>query len=328
MVIRASASAEIRALVAALGGADDVHREAAIARLAVIGSRSVDRLIETYDTTADRAARVAILRTLEVIGDRRAVPVARKAIADGGDVGLAAAGALRALLASRHGATAAESLDILVAVALDTRKERRLRLAALEALQDMPDDVKMRVARAMEQTGDRTLDRVAKMADGDAARVEAIWTDAIDGRLPDDPASLRDTLATRGAAAPLNTLRKLVDAVREREARTAGAEREKWRGLRGSIHQALALRGSRVALYDLRESMEQAEGPLPVSFLAALHVLGDASCLDPIASAWKRAMAGDERWRHQLGAAFRAIAKRERITKRHAAAKRWPELWN
>ena len=333
MVIKASSSAEIRALVAALGGADDVHREAAIARLAVIGSRSVDRLIEAYGATPDRRTRLAILRALEAIADRRAAPLARLAVQEGGDLGVAALGVLRALLTSRQGSTASESLDTLVAVALDARHERRVRLAALEALQDVPDDVRTRVAQAMEATSDRTLDRIARMADRDAARIEAMWTDAVEGRLPDNPAVLRDALSGRGANAPLNTLRKLVDVVGERETLAPAAERDAWTALRGSIHQALALRGSRVALYHLRESMERARAPLPVSFLAALHVLGDASCLEPIAAAWRTA-PGDERWRHQLGAAFLAIARREKITRRHAAAKRllakWPEtdaLW-
>jgi hypothetical protein len=320
-VIRASASAEIRSLVVALGGSDEVHREAAIARLAIIGSRAVDKLIDTYTATSDRRTHLAILRTLEAIGDRRAAPIAKRALAEQGDVGLAAAAVLRALLTSRHGATAAESLDALVSTALDSGSERRLRLAALESLQDMPGEVKTKIARAVETSSDRALERAAKMADGDAARAEAMWTDAVEGRLPDDPTPLRDALSSRGATAPLNTLRKLIDGVRERETRASAKERDAWLALRGAIHQALALRGSRVALYDLRESMEQARDPLPVSFLAALHVLGDASCLEPIAAAWRRATA-DDPWRHRLGAAFRAIAKREKITRRHAVARR------
>ncbi len=187
MVIKASSSAEIRALVTALGGADDVHREAAIARLAVIGSRSVDRLIEAYGGTPDRRTRLAILRALEAIADRRAAPLARLAVQESGDLGVAALGVLRALLTSRQGSTASESLDTLVAVALDAQHERRVRLAALEALQDVPDDVRTRVAHAMEATSDRTLDRIARMADRDAARIEAMWTDAVEGRLPDNP---------------------------------------------------------------------------------------------------------------------------------------------
>jgi hypothetical protein len=96
----------------------------------------------------------------------------------------------------------------------------------------------------------------------------------------------------------------------------------------------LALRGSRVALYDLRETLEERSMRLPVSFLTALHALGDASCLEPLASAWDRAgsdrTADGQRWRQQLATAFRAITQRERITKRHAVMKRiaarWPGL--
>jgi hypothetical protein len=98
------------------------------------------------------------------------------------------------------------------------------------------------------------------------------------------------------------------------------------------LHQALALRGSRVAMYDLRETIEGARGPVPVSFLAALHVVGDASCLEPLAAACARTGTGDARWRHQLGEAFHAIARREKVTTRHAVMKRiaarWPEAAN
>jgi hypothetical protein len=96
----------------------------------------------------------------------------------------------------------------------------------------------------------------------------------------------------------------------------------------------LALRGSRVALYDLRETLEDRSMRLPVSFLTALHVVGDASCLEPLASAWDAAAADRTaegvRWRQQLASAFRAITHREKITRRHAVMKRiaarWPKL--
>jgi hypothetical protein len=77
------------------------------------------------------------------------------------------------------------------------------------------------------------------------------------------------------------------------------------------LHQALAFRGSRVAVYDLRETLAEAKEPLPASFLAALHVVGDKSCLKPVAAAHHR--TADEHWRAQLAAAYRAIAKRERV---------------
>jgi hypothetical protein len=153
---------------------------------------------------------------------------------------------------------------------------------------------------------------------------EALWRDALEGQLPDEPAALRELISAKAIAAPLNNLRKLVEAVREREAR-AQPDADAWRDVRGSLHQALALRGSRVALYDLRESLEAAVDPLPPSFLAALHVLGDESCLEPLAARWRAASAATpegQRRRHQLGETFKAITRREKITRRHAVIKR------
>jgi hypothetical protein len=327
MVIKASSAAEIRALVEALGGTDDVYREAAIARLAVIGPRAIERLTDAYRTNRSRETHLAILRALEAIGHHRSAPIARAAILEGGDVGVAATAVLRPLLASTHGSIAAEALDVLMAVALDRKAERRLRLAALDALQDMPEPVRARVAEAL---GD---DPVAHMQ-GDAARIEALWTDATEGRLPDDPRRLREALPTRASTAPLNTLRKLIDAIRVHEQGGGAAQTDAWRSVRGALHQALALRGSRVALYDLRESLVElsAHPPssgrtLPVSFLAALHVLGDESCLEPIAAVWIEANADEEPWRTQLASSFRAIVKRQKLTRRHAGMKRILSRW-
>jgi hypothetical protein len=336
MVIKASASAEIRALVEALGADDEVHREAAIARLGIIGGRAVDRLTDAYAQTSSRATRLAILRALEGIGDHRSAPLALQALGDGGDVAVAATGILRALLSSTNSTTAAAALDTLVATTLERHHERRLRLAAFDALQEMPDEVRTRVAAALHGDPGGGLNDVAGVitaAESDGARAEAVWKDALESRLPDAPDELRAVVATRAATAPLNSLRTLVDAVRSQE-RDAGGDgaRRGWTALRGSLHQALAFRGSRVALYDLREALADAATPLPTSFLTALHVLGDASCLEPLAAAWGAAEPDGTteglRWRQQLASALRAIAQREKITKRHAVMKkiaaRWP----
>jgi hypothetical protein len=328
MPIKASAATEIRALVDALAAEDDLQRETAIARLGVIGGRALERLTDAYTKTTERRARHAILRALEAIADHRSAPLARRALAEGGDVAVAAAGVLRALLTSRHAATAAAALDALVATALDSGLDRRLRLAALDALQEMPPDVRVRVAAALQDdpaSGLRDVAGVITPNDGEAAGAEAVWRDAAEGRLPDRPDELRHALGTHSASAPPNTLRAMVDAVRVREREAGEAARHGWLALRGSLHQALALRGSRLGLYDLRESLEE-RSQLPASFLAALHVVGDVSCLEPLAAAWDAAgsdsAADSARWRHQLAAAFKAIVQREKITKRHAAMKR------
>lgn len=335
MVIKASSSTEIRGLVDALGADDDVQSEAAIARLGVIGGRALDRLTDAYAKTTSRRAHLAILRALEAIADDRSAPLARLALAEGGDVGVAATGVLRALLSSAHATTAAAALDSLVATILDGSRDRPLRLAAFDALvdvlRDMPPDLRTRVAEALENpaSGPRDFAGVTTMVDREAARAEAVWKDAVEGRLPDTPDHLREVLGTRGASAPLNTLRALIDAVRAKERDVDEAARHGWLALRGSLHQVLALRGSRLALYDLRESLEGAPARLPASFLAALHVLGDESCLEPLAAAWAAAdkTADGLRWRQQLAAAFKAITQREKITKRHAMMKRIAARW-
>ena len=73
MVIKASASSEIRLLVDALSGPDDVRRDAAAARLSVIGARAVERLLEAYKRAETPQGRATILRVLEPIADPRSL---------------------------------------------------------------------------------------------------------------------------------------------------------------------------------------------------------------------------------------------------------------
>src|SRR5687768_8541310 len=275
MSIKPSAASEIRTLIESLGAVDDVKREGAIARLAVIGSRAVDRLAGVFaEADTSRVTRAGILRVLEAAGDARVIPLARRALQDGGEVAVAATGALRPLLASSSADVAAESLDILMTVLLDGKVERRVRAAASDALQDVPE------------VRDRIGDILGNPPDGRA--VDAVWRDATEGRLPDPARMLREAAPLPAASAPLGTVQKLVDAVRSREMTTGEAAAADWRAARGALHQALALRGSPIAVYDLRETIESATDALPSTFLTALHLVGDESCLAAIASAHKR----------------------------------------
>lgn len=328
MVIKSSASAEIRHLVAALGGDDEVAREAAIARLGIIGSRAVDRLVTAYRAAPSLDTRVAILRALEPCSDDRALGIAREALGAGGDLGAAAAGVLRGLLEARQAATATSALDALMAVVMDGSAEHRLRLAAGDALREVPA-VRDQVTAALEGLPDAAA-QIRPAGGHEAAAAGAIWQDAIEGHLPDRPASLREAIALRAGTAPLGLLQALVEAIRAHEGTVApGRLRDDWRGQRGALHQVLALRGSRLALYDVRESLERATEPLPPSFLAALHAVGDQSCLEALAAAHHHARDDDARWKTQLREAFQAIARREHLTRRSAAMKRvaskWPE---
>ena len=327
MTIRASQATEIRSLVDALGSSDEVRRESAIARLAIIGERAIDRLIDTYGT-ADRPTRIAILRSAEAIADPRVIPVAAEALGAGGDLAVAGASTLRALLESPNDTAAARALDALVATALDRGAERRVRVAAFDALSDLPSTVREPIAEALRDDPDRALHQQATEVSRETAAADAAWQDALEGRLPDDPALLREAVKARAGSAPLGSLQKLVDAIRLREAETGVDRAGEWQQVRGAIHQALALRGSKVALYDLRETLETSRAPLPATFMAALHAIADESCLEPIATAWDAST--DDVWRHQLQAAFAAIVGREKLTRRSPILKRistrWPTL--
>jgi hypothetical protein len=295
---------DVPLLIEALRG-HATQREAAIARLTIVGTRAIGGLVETYRATSDRSLQIAILRVLEASGDARALGVVRHAVAGRGDLAIAGIAVLRELLGRRQGSIEVEALDLLLAITRDPSAERRVRAAAMLALDNAPEDVRKAIGPF----------------DPDQSPDDALWEDAIAGHLPDAPGSLRDAIPAHAATAPLADLRRLIEAVNAREQQAPGeAAAREWLALRGAIHQALALRGSRIALYDLRDTFERAAGALPSSFLGAVQMAGDESCLEPLATAFAR--TGDERWQHQLAQAFHEIVKRERMTKRHSALRR------
>jgi hypothetical protein len=146
----------------------------------------------------------------------------------------------------------------------------------------------------------------------------------------DDPLAVREWIGAHGARAALSTLHDIVVRCREREKGEPSARlRQEWVVARGTAHAALAQRGSRVALYDLRESFDAATTPLPLDFLTAVTRTGDASCLEPMARAWDAAK-NESWWRDRLAGAAAEITARERLGARNAALKRvrarWPEF--
>jgi hypothetical protein len=328
VVIKASSAGEIRRLIGALDGADPIAREAAIARLGVIGARAVDPLLEVVRAARTPASAGAAMQALDAIGDPRAIPAAKDALAST-DASLfrAAAALLRSFVSSADAPSASAALDALIAAALDPSRPSAVRSAALEALQDLPPQFIEPVRRALARDPDLASTRETSSA---AVPIDQVWRDAIAGRLPDSPVAMKTALARHAASAPLTQLQRLVDALRAREqGEKDAAVRAEWQAVRGQVHQGLASRGSRVALYDLRESL-LAEGPLPVAFLAAIEEVGDAGCLEPLAAAYDASSrTGDAWWREHVASAFRAIVQREGLTRRHTAVKRvlsrWPD---
>jgi hypothetical protein len=329
VAIRASSSRQIDALVADLSAVSDVTRETAVARLTVLGSRAVERLIAAAESGGHADARAAAWRALEAIGDSRALEPALAALAAPDrdpTIGVAAAGVARVHLRGAHGASA---VDRLATVLLDQTRHETVRLAALRALRELEPATIAPILTSLADDPNATIRAEARLKDRGAARGSedpvAVVTRAAESGLPDDAGALRHALSRSGEAVSLPLLLRIVERVREREASEPAAPREEWRLTRAAAHLSLANRGSRLALYDLRELLDAATGPLPVEFLAALSLVGDASCLEAIAGAHARAR--NAWWRQHLADAFRTIVAREKLTRRHAVVRKFEKRW-
>ena len=118
MPIKTSSARQVDALVADLRGDDAVRRDAAVARLTVIGARAVERLAAVARAATETApARLAAFRALEGIDDPRALTTAIGALATARQdpsIGVAAVAVARAFLNGGHGVAA---LDALTAAA-------------------------------------------------------------------------------------------------------------------------------------------------------------------------------------------------------------------
>jgi hypothetical protein len=326
MSIRKSSSADVARLIAELAGGDAQRREMALARLAVIGPRATTPLLAVAASPAQHPdVRVAAFGALEAIGDGRALPAAIAALGQPGEsVAVAAIGVLGQIARDKD-ARATRAFDHLAAAALSAESPTALRLAALAALDGQPEKLLKPIYEALSK--DPASKVVARVTRRQAGAVEPLETLVARG-LPADPDVVAAVAREDGDRAPLTTLKRAVEIVRLRQDEASGAAREKWAVVRGVLHQHLAARNSRLALYDLREALEGATTLLPVGFLSAAAVVGDATCLMPLARAWVESAADDRWWRDHLAEAFRAIVTRENLTRRHATLKqilvRWP----
>jgi HEAT repeat protein len=329
VVIQRSSAIQIAHLVASLAGggkAASAARDAAVARLRVIGARAVPHLLDTWKSTPDARVRVAVLQALDGHDDPRVTSLVLEGLADPeADVRAAAANSARWLL---EGARGAEVLDRLTTVALDTTERAPVRVAAIAALQDLPGRLIAPVRARLTEDPDPAVRAASAAEITPDDTPQGLLVDAAAGRLPNDPQLVCQALAAAGAGLPLPTLHRLVTIVRDRERASDAAGAADWRSVRGAAHVALALRGSRVAAYDLRETVREATAPLPDDFLRALGEIGDADALDDLAAALSRASGAPHGpWALALRRTARTIALRERLTARHAALKRLHARW-
>ena len=290
------------ALIDHLRDGSPVQRETAIARLRVIGARALDRLVALAHSTEPEIARAAALKALEGIEEPRSRDAALALLDDTSPaVAAAAVGATRPWIASDT-----RVLDAITALALDKSRPSAARLAALDALADLPRSMIQPVLR---QVGSEDATLAARLTGEPAASL-------------DHPSGAREWIARRGATAALSEVHAMIARIRERERDEPSARRrQEWQVVRAAAHLALALRDSRVALYDLRETFDAATSALPLDVLNAAAMIGDAGCLEPMARAW--AAAGQDLWwRDRLSETARTIVAREKLTTRSAVIKR------
>jgi hypothetical protein len=336
MPIRASSGREIDALVADLSADRPVTREAAVARLTVLGARAVDKLTAVLESEVPGPARVAALQTLEAIASPRALDPALRAVDDRDPaVALAAVSMVRAFLRSARGA---DVTDRLAQLAIDAQRQPDVRLAAMHALSDLTSTELRPLWNVLARDSHPAVRARAETAVSrrPVAPIDPLRdvTAAAEGDLPDDPVALGRAISEAARSIALPVLHHLIERIHEREATEPPGHRLEWTNARAAAHLALATRGSRLALYDIRESLERATAPLPVEFLAALSLVGDAGCLEAVAAAYAKSggpnRARTDWWRQHLASAFQTIVKRERLTRRHALMKkilkRWPSI--
>jgi len=335
VVIRRSSAPEVAALLEDLERGDATARQAAAARLAVIGTRAVEGILRVLRRAADPSVQAAAFSALEGTGDARAIDPAFAAIegkAANPEVAAAAVAVLKAFLDSDRGT---EVLDRLTLAALDPARPARTRLAAMEVLRAVPAAVTAPLWARLRKDRDVLVREAVEGEGGPAAGApadaegpaEALAAAASSGELP-PPDLLRRWLAAGGGATPLPVLHRLVEALRERERAAGEGARASWMTARAAVHLALAGHGSTVALYDLRETIERGE-PVPVEMLTAIERVGDRSCLEPLAAAYAKSAAEGRGgwWPEHLLDAFRVVADREGLTPRHAEARRIRSRW-
>jgi hypothetical protein len=265
-----------------------------VARLRVSGARALPRLAAFLTSDAPSDARAHALAALEGMTDPQAVELACAALGDPDtDVVVAALGVLRGWVTQESGT---RLLETVTALAVDATKDARVRLAALDALSDLPEQLikPIRAQAPPPEQGGPPLDNP------DAART---WVEA------------------HGRTVGLSQLHDAVKAFRDQEAAADTAWiRAAWLESRAATHRVLAQRGSRLALYDAKDTCEAARSPLPAGFLEAMRLIGDTSCLEPLAVAWSRSR--DPEWRMQLSATAREIVRRAGIDGRSAVVRR------
>lgn len=346
MPIVPSRSSEIQRLAQSLGQGRAADRESAIARLTLLGERALPTVLEVLrrGTNAARVDALAVVEQHDSPGARGAVhasasdpelPVARRAVEacahypDARTVEvlrtrtrsgpqalrLAAVESLLALLESGL----VETIDPLLEIVLAEGEDEAVRRAALPALSSLsPRERAPLLARLRDRPRDAVGHRLLQGIGGGPAgeRRVAVGAKPPAGRNP-SPESREtiDRLVKEGGPAAIATLHGLL--ARLPRADEKAAQGRDTAAFRGEIHRALATLGSRIALYDLRESLAVRPSPAPSPLLAAAATVGDKSLVPALAALATDAPA----LQAACVAALTAIVGRERLRRTSASVR-------
>jgi hypothetical protein len=315
--ITRSHAPEVERLITTLLSGPEVEREAAAARLRVIGARAVDHLLAALDTLSPTQRRM-VLPVLEDLPGTRILPAVLPLTRDP-ETSAAALAVVRQHLRDASEARRASTLIALRLVATDKDVPLAARAAAAEMLGGPTAPEATRARPGGRETG-RAAARSAPNAAARALEEQALLTAAVAGELPASPDVLRAALAHHGEARPVSELQDLVNAIASAERGASEHEALEWAGVRAAAHLLLAARESRLGMADLRDTVERWHDRLPMGFVVALGEIGDAESLESLAAAYERA---ESEWvREQIVGAFRQVLRRHRLTRRHAAVKR------
>ena len=316
MPIVPSRSGRIQELLGRLASGGPAERDSAVAGLTLLGARVVEPL-RAFLPTASRAARLAALEVLDRIEDHAALAPLLDLVRDDDDAGGPArdgggwaAGPTRGRprpwrrswpaprpRSRRRGAALAlvrlqaaglvEALDPLAARLLDEREEACLRVAILDALPSpgaaagaghaaAAAEAAGRVGRAAARRP-RPLDHGRPGPPGRGS-----WTSSSPPGAPPRPSRERQRPSPVAARRPSRPLQQALE--RLGPPGRGGADAASLRA-RAAIHEALAALDSRVALYDLRETIATRPRAVMPALLRAAGRVGDGSLVPVLARA-------------------------------------------
>ncbi len=310
MPIVPSRAGEIKELIAALGDSRAARRDAALAKLTLLGERCVPQALEALQSRAT-AIRIGALAILERVGSSRAVPEIARLLADSDD---AVASRAAQALANFGGPRAVKALQVAL---------RSSRLAvATAAAEGLVRLHERGLGEALEPLleilfDERADDNVRLVALGTVARLHRSERAPLLKRLSGTK-SIRVARAAGGQPVPegvaaIPVLHHEIERLRETSASSmTPAARDE---ARARVHLALARLDSRIALYDLREMLEMRPVRSAGELLEAAQLIGDKTFVPPLAR-----LAAEESGLLDLCiVAFSAIARRESLRRNSAA---------